>query len=159
MYLECIVSLVMHIASGSALETCSSCLHISFAGHVLVFVLCEHFCLVSMCSHVYCFDPTHLVTSLLFQLPHLLSLITLLICSLFILLVFVVLSQFVVICSLVVSWPCPAFSCPACQIVSWVFPPWEKVIVCFGFGFISKISSSALLTPCLIPHSWQLWKC
>ncbi len=99
------VPLVMHIASGSALEMfilfCTWTV-ICFAGHVLVFVLCEHFCLVSMCFHVYCLDSAH-VTSLLVQLPHLLSLITLLICSLFILLVFVVLCQFVVICSLIVS--------------------------------------------------------
>ncbi len=97
-YLECIVSLVMHIASGSGFGMlirmfilfCTWPV-ICFAIHVLVFVLCEHFCLVSMCSHVYCLYPTHLVILLLVQLPHLLSLITLLICSIFILLVFVVL--------------------------------------------------------------------
>ncbi len=50
MYLECIVSLVMHIASGSALEMLISMFVlfctwpvICFAGHVPVFVLCEHF--------------------------------------------------------------------------------------------------------------------
>ncbi len=90
MYLECIMSLVMRITSGSALEMlirvfvlfCTWPV-ICFAGHVLVFVLCEHFCLVFKCSHVFCLDPAHLVTSLLVQLPHLLSLITLLICSVY----------------------------------------------------------------------------
>ncbi len=84
--------------------------HGPWFGHVLVFILCEHLCLVSMCSHVYCLDQTHVVTSLLVKLLHLLSLITLIIYSPFILLVFVVLCQFVVICSLVVSLSCPAFS-------------------------------------------------
>ncbi len=107
-------------------------MYIAFNVHVLVFVLCEHFCLVSMCSHVYCLD---LFTSLLVQLPHLLSLITLLICSLFILLVFVVLCQFIVKCSLVVSWSCPAFSCPTCQIASWVFPPRGSFRCLFWFCF------------------------
>ncbi len=127
MYVECIVSLVMQIASGSALEMLNRVLvlfctwpMICFAGHVLVFVLCEHFCLDSMCSHVYCLNPAHLVTSLLVQLPHLLTLFTLLICSLFILLVFVVLCQFVghMFSGCVLSLPC--LFLPNCQLS---FPP------------------------------------
>ncbi len=52
-----------------------------------VFVLCEHvasvlvFCVPSALMSI-CFDPTHLVTCLLNNFPQLLSLVTLLICSL-----------------------------------------------------------------------------
>ncbi len=43
--------------------------------------------LCAMCSHVNCLDPTHLVSWLLVNLPHLSSLVTLFICSLYNLLV------------------------------------------------------------------------
>ncbi len=115
------------------------------------FVLCEHFCLVFMCSQVYCLDPAHLVTSLLVQMPHLLSLITLLICSLFIFLVFVVLCQSVIICYLVVL---PCLFLPSLSNCQLSFFPYRVVfVVCFVFVFvfISKIPSSALLSSCLIP--------
>ncbi len=56
--------------------------------------------------------------------------------------------------------PCPAFSCPACQIASCVFPHRVVFVVCFVFvfNFINKIPSSALLSPCLIsltPDSYE----
>ncbi len=94
-----------------------------------VFVSCfaHGFCLsflCAMCSHVNCLDPTHLVSWLLLNLPHLCPLVTLLICSLYNLLVFAVLCQFVITCvlfSFVLSslvQPCPVQPCqawlPAC---------------------------------------------
>ncbi len=64
-----------------------------------VFVLCEHivfflvFCVPCALMSI-CFDPTHLVSWLLVNLPHLSHL--------------AVLGQFVVVCSPVVCWSCPA---------------------------------------------------
>ncbi len=84
------------------------------------FVWAHGFCLsflCAMCSHVNCLDPTHLVTWLLINLPHLCFLITLLICSLYNLLVFAVPCWFVVECPwkypVVSCLPCPALPCPA----------------------------------------------
>ncbi len=150
----------MHIASGSALEMLISMFVlfctwpvICFAGHVPVFVLCEHFCLIAMCSRVYCLDPAHLVTSLLVQLPHLLSLITLLICSLFILLVSCAssLSYLPWLCS-DPALPCPALPCPFlpslsnCQLS--FFPPQGSFF--FGGGGLFLLLKYHLL------HYWVL---
>ncbi len=101
--------------------------------------MCLCFCLVwahgfclsflcAMCCHDNCLDPTHLVTWLLVNLPHLSSLITLLICSLYNLLVFAVLCQFIIDVTLVVSCPalpCPALPCPAlpCPALPCLFYP------------------------------------
>ncbi len=60
--------------------------------------------LCAMCSHVNCLDPTHLVTWSLVNLPHLPSLVTLLICSLYNLLVLAVLCQFVIDITLVFTF-------------------------------------------------------
>ncbi len=71
------------------------CIH--FLVGWLVFWLCfffKCFWLCAMCSHVNCLDPTHLVSWLLVNLPHLCQLVTLLICSLYNLLVFAVLCEF-----------------------------------------------------------------
>ncbi len=89
-----------------------------------VSVLCEHvasvlvFCVPRALMSI-CLDPTHLVTWLLINFPQLLSLITLIICSLYNLLVFAVPCGFVTICWVVwclVSSPAlssPALSSPA----------------------------------------------
>ncbi len=77
-----------------------------------VFVLCEHvasvlvFCVPCALMSI-CLDPTHLVTCLLIHFPQLLSLVTLLICSLYNLLVFAVRCGFVAI-----SRYCPVQSSP-----------------------------------------------
>ncbi len=150
MYLESIVSLVMHIASGSALEMLicvfvlfCTCPVICLVRHVLVFVLCEHFCLVSMCSHVYCLDHTHLVTSLLVQFSHLLSLIA----SSFALYLFSLCLLSCASSSLYVLWlgPDPALPFPAqpVKFPAEFFPHRVGFVVCFGF--INKITSSALI--------------
>ncbi len=60
--------------------------------------------------------PTHLVTWLLVNLPHLSFLVTLLICSLYNLLVFAFLCQFIIVSTLVavnVALPCLALPCLA----------------------------------------------
>ncbi len=93
-----------------------------FAGHVHVFLFCVStwLCLsflYAMCSH-FNFIPTLLVSWLLMNLPHLSSLVTLLICSLYNLLVFAVL-------------PCPVLSCPAkpgCQL--------SCFSLCLNIGYI-----------------------
>ncbi len=87
-----------------------------------VFVLCEHlasvlvFCVPCALMSI-CLDPTHLVTCLWINFPQLLSLVTLLICSLYNLLVFAVLCGFVAIrqtsYALCPALPCPALPCPA----------------------------------------------
>ncbi len=75
-----------------------------------VFVLCEYmasvlvFCVPCALMSI-CLDPTHLVTCLLINFPQLLSLITLIICSLYNLLVFAVPCGFVTICWVVQSSP------------------------------------------------------
>ncbi len=60
-----------------------------------------------------CLDPTHLVTCLLINFPQLLSLVTLLICSLYNLLLFAVPCWFVVVCCMACALPCLALPCPA----------------------------------------------
>ncbi len=90
-----------------------------------VFVLCEHvasvlvFCVPCALMSI-CLDPAYLVTCLLIHFPQLLSLVTLLICSLYNLLVFAVPCGFVAICWFVGvclvpchALPCPALPCPA----------------------------------------------
>ncbi len=68
-----------------------------------VSVLCEYvasvlvFCVPRALMSI-CLDPTHLVTCLLINFPQLLSLITLIICSLYNLLVFAVPCGFVTLC-------------------------------------------------------------
>ncbi len=77
-----------------------------------VSVLCEYvasvlvFCVPRALMSI-CLDPTHLVTCLLINFPQLLSLITLIICSLYNLLVFAVPCGFVTICWVVYVLPCP----------------------------------------------------
>ncbi len=95
-----------------------------FAGHVFVFsVLCEHvasvlvFCVPCALMSI-CLDPTHLVTCLLINFPQLLSLVTLLICSLYNLRVG---SVPYVGSSYVLS--CPALSCPALSCLPVCFSP------------------------------------
>ncbi len=114
--------------------------------HVMWHVACIfHWLRAFMLS---CLDPTHLVTWLLVNLPHLSFLVTLLICSLYNLLVFAVLCQFVIACIL---------SCPVCLVLtSLVKPgcqpvfPYMVVFVCL-FYFIIKAHSLALLSPRSIP--------
>ncbi len=74
-------------------------------GLCFCFVWAHDFFLSFKCDH----DHTHLVSWLLVNLPHLSSLVTLLICSLYNLLVFAVLCQFVVECFLFL--PCLALPC------------------------------------------------
>ncbi len=150
----CVNTLLMSLLISCVFVSCFT--HgkwICFAGHVLVFLFCVSTWLVlfgSMCSHVYCLDPTPLVIRLLVHFPHLCVPRYLLICSLFILLVFAVLCQFVVV------W-CVCTLCPAlfCQPV--------KLPVCFPYGVVSVclfyfITNKALiflhygvLTPSLQP--------
>ncbi len=74
-----------------------------------------------------CLDPTHFVTCLLINFPKLLSLVTLLICSLYNLLVFAVPCGFVAIYMLgrrtSCVLPCPALSCPALSCLPVCFSP------------------------------------
>ncbi len=111
-----------------------SCMFVSCFAHgwwfvcwpcACVFVLCEHvasvlvFCVPCALMSI-CLDPTHLVTCLLINFPQLLSLVTLLICSLYNLLVFAVPCGFVAICRFIVLSPVqsspvqssPVLSCP-----------------------------------------------
>ncbi len=76
---------------------------------ICLLAMCLCFCFVcAMCSHVNCLDPTHLVTWLLVNLPHLSSLVILFICILYNLLVFAVPFQFVIVS----PWMYPSLSCP-----------------------------------------------
>ncbi len=113
-----------------------------------VFVLCEHvasvlvFCVPCALMSI-CLDPAYLVTCLLINFPQLLSLVTLLICSLYNLLVFAVLCGFVAICWFVgvcllpcpalpcPALPCPALPCPALPCPASLFVPYSVVFVCF----------------------------
>ncbi len=109
--------------------------------------------------------PHHLVSWLLVNLPHLSSLVTLLICSLYNLLVFAVLCQFVIKCfpllsclvlsCLVVS--CRVVSCRAlpCQALPAVlfFPYGVVFVAVFFFFFLNKAHSPAQLSLRLIPSS------
>ncbi len=138
--------------------------------------MCLCFCLVwahgfclsflcAICSHVNCLDPTHLVTWLLVNLPHLSFLVTLLICSLYNLLVFAVLCQFIIDVTLVVS--CPALPCPAlpcllaCQLSCFTLRCSFCFFVCYCFVlFFSKIKAHypEQPSPRLIPspQPWQI---
>ncbi len=97
--------------------------------------------------------PTHLVTWLLVNLPHLSFLVTLLICSLYNLLVFAVLCQFIIVSTLVavnVALPCLALpclaSCPAFTL--------RGSFSLFVLFLNNKIPFYAVLSPRLIhsPH-------
>ncbi len=97
-----------------------SCMFVSCFAHgwwfvcwpcACVFVLCEHmafvlvFCVPCALMSI-CLDPTHLVTCLLVNFPQLLSLVTLLICSLYNLLVLAVLGWVGVVWCMPCVLPC-----------------------------------------------------
>ncbi len=125
--------IVMSCVNMSLMSFLISCVFMSCFAHgwwivcwpcACVFVLCEHvasvlvFCVPCALMSI-CLDPTHLVTCLLINCPQLLSLTTLLICSLYNLLVFAVLCQFVIISPWVYPVPalsCPVLPCQACQL-------------------------------------------
>ncbi len=96
-----------------------------------------------MCSHVYCLDPTPLVTWLLVNLPHLCFPRYLLICSLFNRLVFAILCEFVVEC-------CVCALCPAQPVCF----PLQGSFCLFLFIFILLIK--ALFCLHLSPQSPSL---
>ncbi len=141
------------------LATCLCFYFVWAHGFVLVFyVPCA---LMSICL-----NPTHLVSWLLVNLPHLSFLVSLLICSLYNLLVFAVLCQFVIVSTLVVSClalpclalPCLALPCLAlpCLALSSqallsavLFSPYGVVFVAV-FIFINK--SPSLCTTESSPH-------
>ncbi len=110
-----------------------------------VFVLCEHvasvlvFCVPCALMSI-CLDPTHLVTCLLINFPQLLSLVTLLICSLYNLLVFAVPCWFVVVWCMLCVLPCPALPCP-CLLVSLFFPKGLFLFVLFCLLLLLLIKS------------------
>ncbi len=90
----------------------------------ICFVWAHGFCLSflrAMCSHVNCLDPTHLVTLLLVNLPHLSFLGTLFICSLYNILVFV--SSVPVCHRFTLDVSCPALSCLAKPLPCFCFFP------------------------------------
>ncbi len=107
------------------------CLCFCFVSCVMAHVLV--FCVP--CAHVICLDPTHLVTCLLINFPQLLSLVTLLICSLYNLLVFAVPCGFIAICWVVIR----LVSCLVlpCQFV-FPLPTGLFLFVCFYLLFINK---------------------
>ncbi len=119
------------------------------------FVLCEHvasvlvFCVPRALMSI-CLDPTHLVTCLLINVPQLLSLVTLLICSLYNLLVFAGTCGFVAICW-VVYVLCPALSS---------LPPPPRG--CFCLFYLLFINKKPVFLQQLCPrslpitHTWQI---
>ncbi len=139
----------------------AACVFMSCFAHVWWFVLpamCLCFCFVwahglclsflcVMCSHANCLDPTHLITWLLVYFPQLLSLVTLLICSLYNLLVFAVL--FVIVPSPVVSCSCLAFSCLALSCLPDCFPSQGSFVCLFVLFYFW------LIKPILL-HNWVL---
>ncbi len=117
------------------------------------FVWAHSFCLsflCAVCSHVNCLDPTHLVTWLLVNLPHLSFLVTLLICSLYGLLVFAVLCQFAIACIL----SCPVLSALSCRAkaASCLVFPYGVVLVCCCFFVVVLNKSPSLCTIESSPH-------
>ncbi len=99
-------------------------------------------------------SQTQLVTCLLVILPHLSSLVTLLVCSLYNLLVFAVPCWFVVLCCVCLvscpALPCLALSCPAS-----LFFPYGVVFVCIVYVIINKNPLSLLhLSP--RPHPFSV---
>ncbi len=106
-----------------------------------VFVLCEHAASVLVfgvpCALMsICLDPTQFVTCLLINFPQLLSLVTLLICSLYNLLVFAVPCGFVAICWFAVvrlvscpALPCPALPCPALPCHAMPCPAFSSLVL------------------------------
>ncbi len=128
-----------------------------------VFVLCEHvasvlvFCVPCTLMSI-CLDPTHLVTCLLIHFPQLLSLVTLLICSLYNLLVFAVPCGFVAICWFIVvrlvSSPalCPVLPCVQSCLVS--SPALCPVLPCVQSCLVSSPALCPVLPcaqSCLVP--------
>ncbi len=95
----------------SLLAACS-CPVLHMVSDFVLLAMCLYFCFVWACGfcHSFCVPcvPTHLVSWLLVNFPHLCQLITLLICSLYNILVFAVLCEFVFVCSPVVCWSCLA---------------------------------------------------
>ncbi len=85
-FIGCMLSCCHVLCEHVAYEFFISCVFMSCFAHGWWFVCCKCACgfcfLCAMCSHVICLDPTHLVTCLLIHFPQLLSLVTLLICSL-----------------------------------------------------------------------------
>ncbi len=107
------------------------CLCFCFVSCVMAHVLV--FCVP--CAHVICLDPTHLVTCLLINFPQLLSLVTLLICSLYNLLVFAVPCG--LICHMLGRHPSCVLPCPALP-VCFSLPTGLFLFVCFYLLFINK---------------------
>ncbi len=126
---------------------------------VFLFCLSTSLCLsflCAMCSHVNRLDPTHLVTWLLVNLPHLSSFVTLLICSPNNLLVFAVLCQFFIVSSLValnMSCSCLALPCPALPCPALLFPYGVVLGSLFCLFFNNKRPFSAVLNPRFTPNT------
>ncbi len=146
-----------------------NCVFVSCFAHGWWFVLlamCLCYCFVrahglclgflcAMCSHVNCLDPTHLVTWLLVNLPHLSSLVTLLICSLYNLLVFAVLCQFIIVSTLVaVNVALPCLALPAVLLL-----PYGVVLVSLFCFWIIKSHSMQywVLASSIHPTSLTTW--
>ncbi len=126
-----------------------SCVFVSCFAHGWWFVCWPCACVSVLCEHVasvlvfcvpcalisICLDPTHLVTCLLIIFPQLLSLVTLLICSLYNLLVFAVPCGFVAICRFIVL--CPVHPCPVQPVQSSqsasLFFPYGEVLDCLFY--------------------------
>ncbi len=149
-----------------------------FAGHVLVFLFCVStvasvlvFCVSGALMSI-CLDPTHLVTWLLINFPQLLSLITLIICSLYNL-VFAVPCGFVTICW-VVYVLCPVQSSPvqsspvqsspvqSSPVQSSQLFPYGVVFVCLFVLFCLSLLLKVLVLPPAFgssphpfPQPWQ----
>ncbi len=142
-----------HVVMSWLMSNLIGCVFVSCSAHgwwfvllAMCFVWAHGFCLsflCTMCFHVNCLDSTHLVTWLLVNLPHLSSLVTLLICSLYNnLLVFAVLCQFILVCSPVVCLPCPAL------LAVLFFPLWGS--------FVLFLRSSRIIP---LPQPWDSPPC
>ncbi len=118
-----------------------------------VFVLCEHvasvlvFCVPCALMSI-CLDPTCLVTCLLINFPQLLSLVTLIICSLYNLLVFAVLGWVVVVWCIPCVLPCSAL--PACLPVCFS-PTGLFLIVLFIIILLKSLFTSCNWVLALFP--------
>ncbi len=153
---------VMTCVNSLLLSFLISCVFVSCFAHgwwfvcwpcTCVSVLCEHLASVLVfcvpCALMWiCLDPTHLVTCLLINFPQLLSLVTLLICSLYNLLVFAVPCGFVAIRQTSYAL-CPAL--PAS-----LFFPYRVVFACFVLlliksNFFSSCNWVLALFPLAVP--------
>ncbi len=132
-----------------------------------VFVLCEHvasvlvFCVPCALMSI-CLDPTHLVTCLLIHFPQLLSLGTLLICSLYNLLVFAVPCGFVVVCLFIAVCLVSSLALSSLVLLASLFFPYGVVFVCLFVLFclvllIKKPFYLLQLGPCSLPitRTWH----